>query len=363
MENSRPNIWPLGLQPGASRKLHGELVPPQKGLTLQAGPLPWLVPSWGPLKERAPKGGVMLECRAHDALAVGEMGQPSSMAPLPRQKGGLPADSCPTTPSWEVRDPPPLLALLSQAAGPLGKDGGRAGRGDPAPSRQPDRHMPQRMPSHGGLPEGQGHVTGAERRAKEGRRAAKVRGCLDFPGYLLCSESITNRNTLRMGQRRGVPRGAAATAAAASPLPCIALLPEPVRQPGMQIINGHQACKTQASRRGREQRSILASPPAPAPTPTHAPSSLSPDPSKAKAQTAIDRRGRSPGWEQAICHCLQGRGREAAAGNSSAAGRSSTGLSWREGCRAHLHPPAIALRPVSLHGEAEHPSILHCQPA
>lgn len=60
------------------------------------------------------------------------------------------------------------------------------------------------------------HVAGAERQSGEGCGAPEVRGCRHFPGYPLCSEPVTKGNTLRTGQRRGVPGGAAAAGAAAS---------------------------------------------------------------------------------------------------------------------------------------------------
>lgn len=60
------------------------------------------------------------------------------------------------------------------------------------------------------------HVAGAERQSREGCGAPEVRGCRHFPGYPLCLEPVTKGNTLRTGQRRGVPGGAAAASAAAS---------------------------------------------------------------------------------------------------------------------------------------------------
>lgn len=98
----------------------------------------------------------------------------------------------------------------------LGK-GAAPGRGCRAGSPHP--HMPSCIPSHRGLP-GRGggpcHVAGAERQSGEGCGAPEVRGCRHFPGYPLCSEPVTKGNTLRTGQRRGVPGGAAAAGAAAS---------------------------------------------------------------------------------------------------------------------------------------------------
>lgn len=68
----------------------------------------------------------------------------------------------------------------------------------------------------GGCRGGPCHVAGAERQSGEGCGALEVRGCRHFPGYRLCSEPVTRGNTLKAGQRRGVPGGAAAADAAAS---------------------------------------------------------------------------------------------------------------------------------------------------
>ena len=106
-------------------------------------------------------------------------------------------------------DPP----RLPQAG--LGK-GAAPWRGRRAGSPRLHHHMPPRIPSHEGLPGGPCHVAGAERQSGEGCGAPEVRGCRHFPGYPLCLEPVTRGNTLRTGQRRGVPGGAAAAGAAAS---------------------------------------------------------------------------------------------------------------------------------------------------
>lgn len=75
------------------------------------------------------------------------------------------------------------------------------------------------------------HVAGAERQSGEGCGVPEVRGCRHFPGYPLCSEPVTKGNTLRTGQRRGVPGGAAAAGAAASHAPPTAGARCPTRPP------------------------------------------------------------------------------------------------------------------------------------
>lgn len=107
----------------------------------------------------------------------------------------------------------PLRAFPRLGLGRGLRQGGGAEPGAPIPICHRAYHHTGGCRGGGGGP---CHVAGAERQSGEGCGAPEVRGCRHFPGYPLCSEPVTKGNTLRTGQRRGVPGGAAAAGAAAS---------------------------------------------------------------------------------------------------------------------------------------------------
>lgn len=111
-------------------------------------------------------------------------------------------------------EPLPLRAFPRLGSGL--RQGGDTEPGAPVPITICHRAYHHTGGAAGGGVGGPCHVAGAERQSGEGCGVPEVRGCRHFPGYPLCSEPVTRGNTLRTGQRRGVPGGAAAAGATAS---------------------------------------------------------------------------------------------------------------------------------------------------